>query len=112
MNVAWNQGGLPVLRRNAKQFRGGLVSKAHRRVYHSTLGSRVIKKRSRAASVCEFLRDIPSPFQAAEPVVEKSMKEQMEDEEYQNSIQARPAPNNCVHQRDQGSYIRRTDSSL
>ena len=26
------------------RFRGGLVSKAHRFVYHSTLGSRVIKK--------------------------------------------------------------------
>ena len=27
-----------------KQFRGGLVSKAHRLLYHSTLGSRVTKK--------------------------------------------------------------------
>ena len=27
-----------------KQFRGGLVVKARRLVYHSTLGSRVIKK--------------------------------------------------------------------
>jgi hypothetical protein len=26
-------------------FRGGLVSKAHRLVYHSTLASRVIKKK-------------------------------------------------------------------
>ena len=32
------------LRRNAKRFRGGLVSKAHRLVYHSTLGARVIHK--------------------------------------------------------------------
>jgi len=30
--------------RNVKRFRGGLVSKAHRRLYHSTLGLRVIKK--------------------------------------------------------------------
>jgi len=28
-----------------KRFRGGLVSKAHRLVYHSTLGLRVIKKK-------------------------------------------------------------------
>jgi len=27
-----------------QRFRGGLVFKAHRRVYHSTLGLRVIKK--------------------------------------------------------------------
>ena len=32
------------LRRNLKRFRGGLVFKAHRRVCHSTLGWRVIKK--------------------------------------------------------------------
>jgi len=34
-----------LLRRNVKQFRGGLAVKAHRRVYHSTLGWRVIKKK-------------------------------------------------------------------
>ena len=34
-----------LLSRNVKRFRGGFVSKAHRRVYHSTPGSRVIKKR-------------------------------------------------------------------
>ena len=34
-----------LLRRNVKRFRGGLVCKAHRRVYHSTLGLRVIKKK-------------------------------------------------------------------
>ena len=28
-------------------FRGGLVFKAHRLVYHSTLGSRVIKKKKK-----------------------------------------------------------------
>ena len=28
-----------------KRFRGGLVFKAHRWLYHSTLGSRVIKKK-------------------------------------------------------------------
>ena len=35
-----------LLRRNAKRFRGGLVVKAHRLVYHSTL-SRVIKKKKK-----------------------------------------------------------------
>ena len=31
--------------RNVKRFRGGLVFKAHRLLYHSTLDSRVIKKK-------------------------------------------------------------------
>jgi len=35
------------LRRNVKRFRGGLVFKAHRRLYHSTLGLSVIKKEKR-----------------------------------------------------------------
>ena len=34
-----------LLRRNLKRCRGGLVFKAHRLLYHSTLGSRVIKKK-------------------------------------------------------------------
>ena len=34
-----------MLRRNVKRFRGGLVYKAHRLLHHSTLGSRVIKKK-------------------------------------------------------------------
>jgi len=34
-----------LLRRNVKRFRGRLVFKAHRRLYHSTLGLRVIKKK-------------------------------------------------------------------
>jgi len=39
------------LRRNVKRFPGGLVSKAHRLVNHSTLGLRVIKKKI-ADSLC------------------------------------------------------------
>jgi len=35
-----------LLRRKVKRFRGGLVLKAHRLVYRSTLGSRVIKKKN------------------------------------------------------------------
>ena len=34
-----------LLRRNVKRFRGGLVFQAHRLLYHSTLGLRVIKKK-------------------------------------------------------------------
>ena len=34
-----------LLRRNVEQFPEGLVFKAHRLVHHSTLGSRVIKKK-------------------------------------------------------------------
>jgi len=34
-----------LLYRNVKRFRGRLVCKAHRLVYHSTLGWRVIKKK-------------------------------------------------------------------
>jgi len=52
------------LRRNVNRFRGGLVFKAHRLLYHSTLGWRVIKKKKkkkkkgnalcfRAALVCK-----------------------------------------------------------
>jgi len=33
--------------RNVKRFRGGLVFEAHRLLYHSTLGSRVIKKKKK-----------------------------------------------------------------
>jgi len=36
-----------LLRRNVIQFRGGLVFKAHRLLYHSTLGLRVIKKKKK-----------------------------------------------------------------
>ena len=37
-----------LLRRNVKRFRGGLVLKAHRLVYHSTLGLSVIKKKTKS----------------------------------------------------------------
>jgi len=38
-----------LLRRNVKRFRGGLVFKAHRHVYNSTLGLRVIHKKKEPA---------------------------------------------------------------
>jgi len=36
-----------LLRINVQRFRGGLVFKAHRLLYHSTLGLRVIKKKKK-----------------------------------------------------------------
>ena len=41
-----------LLDRNVMWFRGGLVFKAHRLLYHSTLGSRVIKKKKKDETVC------------------------------------------------------------
>ena len=35
------------LRRNVKRFRGGLVCKAHRHLYHSSLGLKLIKKKKK-----------------------------------------------------------------
>ena len=40
--------GGPLVERNMKWFRGGLVFKAHGPLYHSTLGSRVIKREERS----------------------------------------------------------------
>jgi len=37
-----------------KRFRGGLVFKAHRLLYHSTLSLRVIKKKKRASYLDEL----------------------------------------------------------
>ena len=39
-----------LLRRNVKRFREGLAFKAHRLLFHSTLGCRVIKKKKKAGS--------------------------------------------------------------
>ena len=39
-----------LLDRNVQRFRVGLVFKAHRLLYHSTLGLGVIKKKSRASA--------------------------------------------------------------
>ena len=47
--MLWARLDVPVilLSRNVRRFRGGLVFKAHRPLYHSTLGLRVIKRRER-----------------------------------------------------------------
>ena len=37
----------PTVRGNVERLRGGLVFRAHRLLYHSTLGSRVTKKRKK-----------------------------------------------------------------
>ena len=43
-----------------KRFRGGLVFKAHRLVYHSTIGVRVIKKRG---------KNVPAVGEPAPPAI-------------------------------------------
>ena len=53
-----------LLLRNVKRFRGGLVFKAHRLLYHSTLGSRVIQKKvagGRALKKRNTLRSASQP---------------------------------------------------
>ena len=45
--IAENQTQLPRVLLNVQRFRGGLVFKAHRLLYHSTLGVRVIKKKKK-----------------------------------------------------------------
>jgi len=47
-----------LLHRNVQRFRGGLVFKAHRLVYHSTLGLRVIKKKKHRYLACPVSRSI------------------------------------------------------
>ena len=42
---------------NVQRFRGGFVCKAHRLVYHSTLGLRVIKKKKKKGTSAEGLTD-------------------------------------------------------
>ena len=41
--------------RNVQRFRGGLVFKAHRRLYHSTLGLRVIKKKKKTCLIRQII---------------------------------------------------------
>ena len=41
----------PLLRGNEKRFKGGLVFKAHRFMFHSTLGSRVTKKKKKKQKI-------------------------------------------------------------
>ena len=47
----WGARDQQLLRRYVRRFRGGLVSQAHRLLYRSTPGSRVIKKRRRSATL-------------------------------------------------------------
>ena len=51
MGTAWAHLGSYLLSRNVEQFRKGLVFKAHRLLHHSTLGSRVVKKKKTSASM-------------------------------------------------------------
>ena len=45
-----------LLSRKVEQFRGGLVFKAHRWLYHSTLGSRIIKRKKKDTWVIAMTR--------------------------------------------------------
>jgi len=44
-----------LLGRNVQRFRGGLVFKAHRLLYHSTLGLRVITKKKKRESIYIYI---------------------------------------------------------
>ena len=46
---------------NVQRFRGGLVFKAHRRLYHSTLDLRVIKKKKKVTGRREPCQPCPTP---------------------------------------------------
>ena len=64
----------PLLGRIVERFRGGLVSKAHRLLYHSTIGSRVIRKRDDDTwqrSSTEIL--LPSNCNSAAPGVVRNL---------------------------------------
>jgi len=50
-----------LLYRNVQWFRGGLVFKAHRPVYHSTLGVRVTKKNKELKGLSGFKPLLPNP---------------------------------------------------
>ena len=51
-------GGGRLLHRNVQRFRGGLVCKAHRLLYHSTLGLRVITKKKKSTFLGPFIRTV------------------------------------------------------
>ena len=51
-----------ILYRNVQRFRGGLVFKACRFVYHSTLSLRVIKKKNRDLNSISFWKSTPMMF--------------------------------------------------
>ena len=72
-----------LLRRNIKRFRGGLVFKAHRRLYHSTPGWRVVTKKRRYQ--CE-----PQPYHAYIRARQRHISAcHTEDSHVQNSGMAR-----------------------
>ena len=47
--------------KNVERFRGGLVCKARTRVYHSTLGSRVIKNKKKVKGQGLRVEGLPTP---------------------------------------------------
>jgi len=65
-------GGL-LLRRKVKRFRGGLVFEAHRLLYHSTLGLRVINKK-KVASCFRIRASKGGPHGRVRPFHQKSTR--------------------------------------
>jgi len=55
------------LRRNVKRFRAGLVFKAHKLVYHATLGLRVTHKRREETLCAVRLHDVPPEGRRRDP---------------------------------------------
>jgi len=66
-------GGRHLLRKNVERFQGGLVFKAHRRLYHSTLGLRVMKKQEEKiqANVLKAPARSPRPTRGVSIVPER-----------------------------------------
>ena len=63
------------IRRNVKRFRGGLVFQAHRLVYPSILGSRVIKKKRRWSTLASSMSSLNmSTYSPSRPVTSSDVK--------------------------------------
>jgi len=58
--------------RNVQRFQGGLAFKAHRLLYHSTLGLRVIKKRTSAETMCLILQYSPQRSQCVSKALSRA----------------------------------------
>ena len=61
MIEGWRMRVEKLLHINVQRFRGGLVFKAHRLSYHSTLGSRVMKKK-KMVGLAQPLQEVGYPL--------------------------------------------------
>ena len=62
-----------LLRRNVQRFQGGLACKAHRLIYHSTLGLRVVKEKG--FRLRGDLIERNGPFGASQSTVSRPVKD-------------------------------------